>query len=199
MALREGTVSPTELCRKCLNRIKKTQHLNAYITVTEELALKQAQEAETRLLQGVDTKVCLYVLCWVVDVTGFFFLFPSGVPKGPLDGIPFAVKDNFCTENVKTTCASRMLKGLCEPAVLWVHSFRYSSLWFWSVHVLCYRLQFMFLFWNESGLMWPSAPSEIHKVFWFFFSHSKSSYDNLPLLLLQITFRPTMPQWSRSS
>lgn len=40
---------------------------------------------------------------------------PSGVPKGPLDGIPFAVKDNFCTENIKTTCASMMLKGLRAP------------------------------------------------------------------------------------
>ncbi|KAE8289589.1 Glutamyl-tRNA(Gln) amidotransferase subunit A, mitochondrial [Larimichthys crocea] len=89
LALREGRISPTELCRKCLNRIKKTQHLNAYITVTEELALKQAQEAETRLLQGA--------------------------PKGPLDGIPFAVKDNFCTENIKTTCASRMLKDYRPP------------------------------------------------------------------------------------
>uniref|UniRef100_A0A8C6V167 Glutamyl-tRNA(Gln) amidotransferase subunit A, mitochondrial n=1 Tax=Neogobius melanostomus TaxID=47308 RepID=A0A8C6V167_9GOBI len=53
LALRKGSVSPTELCKKCLNRIKKTQHLNAFITVTDELALKQAQEAETRLLQGI--------------------------------------------------------------------------------------------------------------------------------------------------
>ncbi|KAM4625169.1 glutamyl-tRNA(Gln) amidotransferase subunit A, mitochondrial [Polymixia lowei] len=89
LALREGRISPTELCRKCLNRIKKTQHLNAYITVAEELALKQAQEAESRLLQGA--------------------------PKGLLDGIPFAVKDNFCTENIKTTCASRMLKDYTPP------------------------------------------------------------------------------------
>ncbi|XP_074516066.1 glutamyl-tRNA(Gln) amidotransferase subunit A, mitochondrial isoform X2 [Sebastes fasciatus] len=89
LALREGRISPTELCRKCLNHIKKTQHLNAYITVTEELALKQAQEAETRLLRGA--------------------------PKGLLDGIPFTVKDNFCTENIKTTCASRMLKDYTPP------------------------------------------------------------------------------------
>ncbi|XP_044021562.1 glutamyl-tRNA(Gln) amidotransferase subunit A, mitochondrial isoform X1 [Siniperca chuatsi] len=89
LALREGRISPTELCRKCLNRIRKTQHLNAYITVTEELALTQAREAETRLLQGA--------------------------PKGPLDGIPFAVKDNFCTKNVKTTCASRMLNDYTPP------------------------------------------------------------------------------------
>ncbi|XP_013865840.1 glutamyl-tRNA(Gln) amidotransferase subunit A, mitochondrial [Austrofundulus limnaeus] len=89
LAFRESRISPTELCKKCLNRIKKTQHLNAFITVTEELSLKQAQQSEIRLSQGV--------------------------PKGPLDGIPFAVKDNFCTENVKTTCASRMLKDYTPP------------------------------------------------------------------------------------
>ncbi|XP_077395510.1 glutamyl-tRNA(Gln) amidotransferase subunit A, mitochondrial [Festucalex cinctus] len=89
IAFREGKISPTELCRKCLNRIKQNQHLNAYITVAEDLALKQAHEAETRLLRGNS--------------------------KGPLDGIPFAVKDNFCTRNVKTTCASRMLKDYTPP------------------------------------------------------------------------------------
>ncbi|XP_054651385.1 glutamyl-tRNA(Gln) amidotransferase subunit A, mitochondrial [Dunckerocampus dactyliophorus] len=89
VALREGNISPTELCRKCLNRIKQTEHLNAYITVTEEPALKQAQEAETRLLQGA--------------------------LRGPLDGVPFAVKDNFSTKNIKTTCASRMLKDYTPP------------------------------------------------------------------------------------
>lgn len=61
LALREGRISPTELCRRCLNRIKKTRHLNAYLTVTEELALKQAQEAEARLLQGLDTFVFICI------------------------------------------------------------------------------------------------------------------------------------------
>lgn len=89
LAFREGRISPTELCKKCLDRIRKTRHLNAYITVTEELALQQAQQAEARLLKGA--------------------------PRGPLDGIPFAVKDNFCTENVKTTCASRMLADYTPP------------------------------------------------------------------------------------
>ncbi|KAM8833845.1 glutamyl-tRNA(Gln) amidotransferase subunit A, mitochondrial [Synchiropus picturatus] len=88
-ALREGSISPTELCRKCLNRIKKTKHLNHYISVTEELALKQARAAGTRLQQGA--------------------------PRGPLDGVPFAVKDNFCTENIRTTCASNMLKDYLPP------------------------------------------------------------------------------------
>ncbi|KAM9354333.1 glutamyl-tRNA(Gln) amidotransferase subunit A, mitochondrial [Pholidichthys leucotaenia] len=89
LAFREGRMSPTELCRKCLNRIRKMRHLNAYITVTEELAQKQARESEARHHRGV--------------------------PRGPLDGIPFAVKDNFSTENVKTTCASRMLKDYTPP------------------------------------------------------------------------------------
>lgn len=89
LALREGRISPTELCRKCLNRIKKTQHLNAFITVTEEQALAQAQQAEIRHCEGR--------------------------PKSLLDGIPFAVKDNFSTENIKTTCASRMLKDYTPP------------------------------------------------------------------------------------
>lgn len=58
-AFREGTISPTELCRKCLKLISKTQHLNSYITVTEELALRQAAEAERRLLQGVDNRTAV--------------------------------------------------------------------------------------------------------------------------------------------
>ncbi|KAF5904232.1 glutamyl-tRNA(Gln) amidotransferase subunit A, mitochondrial, partial [Clarias magur] len=88
-ALREGKLSATELCRKCLQRIKKTRHLNAYITVTEELAMKKAQEADGRLLRGE--------------------------PRSLLEGIPFSVKDNFCTENIETTCASRMLQGYFPP------------------------------------------------------------------------------------
>ncbi|XP_068195283.1 glutamyl-tRNA(Gln) amidotransferase subunit A, mitochondrial isoform X2 [Antennarius striatus] len=89
LALRGGRTSPTELCRKSLTRIKETQHLNAFISVAEESALRQAGDAETRLLKGT--------------------------PRGILDGIPFAVKDNFCTDRLRTTCASRMLKDFSPP------------------------------------------------------------------------------------
>ncbi|MEE6475955.1 hypothetical protein FKM82_010914 [Ascaphus truei] len=89
VALRRGQVSPTELCQKCLSFIKETTILNAYITVTEDIALKQAEEAEKR--------------------------FSRGQPLGELDGIPIAIKDNFSTTGIETTCASRMLQGYIPP------------------------------------------------------------------------------------
>lgn len=88
-ALKQGHITPTELCKKCLSLIKKTKYLNAYITVSEELALKQAEESEKRYKQGQSL--------------------------GYLDGIPVAVKDNFSTSGIETTCASNMLKGYLPP------------------------------------------------------------------------------------
>ncbi|KAJ7401834.1 Glutamyl-tRNA(Gln) amidotransferase subunit A, mitochondrial [Pitangus sulphuratus] len=85
-ALKEGRVSPTELCQQCLSLIKSTKFLNAYITIAEETALKQAEASEER--------------------------YKRGRPLGVLDGIPIAVKDNFNTAGIETTCASNMLRGL---------------------------------------------------------------------------------------
>uniref|UniRef100_A0A8C5KBG0 Glutamyl-tRNA(Gln) amidotransferase subunit A, mitochondrial n=1 Tax=Jaculus jaculus TaxID=51337 RepID=A0A8C5KBG0_JACJA len=89
LALKHGQITPTELCQKCLSLIKKTKFLNAYITVSEEVALKQAEESEKRYKQGQSL--------------------------GDLDGIPVAVKDNFSTSGIETTCASNMLKGYIPP------------------------------------------------------------------------------------
>ncbi|KAB0405369.1 hypothetical protein E2I00_014466, partial [Balaenoptera physalus] len=88
-ALKQGQVTPTELCQRCLSLIKKTKFLNAYITVSEEVALKQAEESEKR--------------------------YKKGLSLGDLDGIPVAVKDNFSTAGIETTCASNMLKGYVPP------------------------------------------------------------------------------------
>uniref|UniRef100_A0A2K6SV37 Glutamyl-tRNA(Gln) amidotransferase subunit A, mitochondrial n=1 Tax=Saimiri boliviensis boliviensis TaxID=39432 RepID=A0A2K6SV37_SAIBB len=88
-ALKQGQITPTELCQKCLSLIKKTKFLNAYITVSEEVALKQAEESEKR--------------------------YKNGQSLGDLDGIPIAVKDNFSTSGIETTCASNMLKGYVPP------------------------------------------------------------------------------------
>ncbi|XP_005997946.1 glutamyl-tRNA(Gln) amidotransferase subunit A, mitochondrial isoform X1 [Latimeria chalumnae] len=89
VALREGQIRPTELCHRCLSQIEETKFLNAYITVTEEAAFKQAEESEER--------------------------FKRGKPLGPLDGVPVAVKDNFSTAGIETTCASKMLQGYIPP------------------------------------------------------------------------------------
>ncbi len=83
---RSGALSPVELTRLCLERIEALNpSLNAFITITADSALRQAARAETELRAGHD--------------------------RGPLHGIPVAVKDLIDTAGVRTTCASRILSG----------------------------------------------------------------------------------------
>ncbi|CAK7305209.1 Glutamyl-tRNA(Gln) amidotransferase subunit A, mitochondrial [Vulpes lagopus] len=91
-ALKQGQITPTELCQKCLSLNKKTKFLNAYITVSEEVALKQAEELEKR--------------------------YKKGHSLGDLDGVPIAVRDNFNTPGIEITCASNMLKGYVSPCYI---------------------------------------------------------------------------------
>ena len=86
--LRSGEFSSVELTSAFLDRIKQHSSLNAYITVTEDLALQQAQAADIRLAKG-DAKL--------------------------LTGIPVAQKDIFCTEGVKTSCGSKILDNFIAP------------------------------------------------------------------------------------
>ena len=87
--LRKSTFSSVELTQNYLKRIKsKDSSINSYITVTEELALKQAGEADDRYSKGKALT---------------------------LDGIPIAHKDIFCTEGVLTTCGSKMLSNFKAP------------------------------------------------------------------------------------
>lgn len=82
---RSKELSPVELTQLCLKRIEELDPiLNAFITVTAEQALEQAQKAEQELRSGQD--------------------------RGPLHGIPIALKDLIDTAGVRTTCASRILK-----------------------------------------------------------------------------------------
>ena len=84
-----GKVSSVELTRDYLDRIARHNSVyNAYITVTEELALAQAAEADARRARG---------------------------EHGPLTGVPIAHKDIFCTRDVLTTCASKMLGNFVSP------------------------------------------------------------------------------------
>lgn len=78
-----GELQPTEVCKSAIKLITSVKPLNAYIHVTEQLAREQAEESDTRQREG---KLL-----------------------GKLDGIPIAIKDNFCIEGQPTTCASLML------------------------------------------------------------------------------------------
>ena len=81
--LRKGSISPVELTTECLARIEKLNPaLNAFITVTGESALAEARQAEVEIRRGD----------W----------------RGPLHGIPIALKDLIDTAGVRTTAASRL-------------------------------------------------------------------------------------------
>jgi aspartyl-tRNA(Asn)/glutamyl-tRNA(Gln) amidotransferase subunit A len=83
--LRRRDVSPVELTEACLARIERHDRaLNAFITITRERALATAREMETELRRGRT--------------------------RGPLHGVPIALKDNIDTGGVLTTAASGVFK-----------------------------------------------------------------------------------------
>jgi len=83
--LRRKEVSPVELTRSCLDRIEKLNAtLNAFITVTAESALAEARAAEMEISRGE----------W----------------RGPLHGIPIALKDLIDTAGTGTTAASAVFE-----------------------------------------------------------------------------------------
>jgi aspartyl-tRNA(Asn)/glutamyl-tRNA(Gln) amidotransferase subunit A len=84
--LRARSLSPVEVTLDCLQRIEKLNPLlNAFITVTADLATEQARNAETEIQQGN----------W----------------RGPLHGVPLGLKDLFDQTGVETTAASNVMKG----------------------------------------------------------------------------------------
>ena len=86
--LADKTFTARELVEAHLRAVEAARPLNAFITETPDLALQQADEADARRARGEAL---------------------------PLDGIPVAVKDLFCTEGVATTAASHILEGFVPP------------------------------------------------------------------------------------
>jgi aspartyl-tRNA(Asn)/glutamyl-tRNA(Gln) amidotransferase subunit A len=83
--LRRKEFSPVELAQACLERIESLDdNLHSFITVTADLALEQARKTEQELRAGTD--------------------------KGPLHGIPIALKDLYATQGIRTTCHSAVLQ-----------------------------------------------------------------------------------------
>jgi len=79
--LKKKQIKPIDLVNEAFDRIESNSDLNCFITLNKEDALKKAKELEN------------------LEVDNLFF------------GIPIAIKDNICTENLKTTCASKILEN----------------------------------------------------------------------------------------
>ena len=88
--IHSGEISSVEVTKAFIDKIKKNDNkYNSFITVTEELALRLAGEADNRVKN--------------VEILS------------SLDGVPVAVKDCICVKDIKNTCASKMLKDFVSP------------------------------------------------------------------------------------
>jgi aspartyl-tRNA(Asn)/glutamyl-tRNA(Gln) amidotransferase subunit A len=88
--LRAGEVSSSDLLEATLDRASRTEaQLHAYLTIDREKAKEAARKADAELEDGLD--------------------------RGPLHGIPVALKDNMCTRGVETTASSQILAGYIPP------------------------------------------------------------------------------------
>ena len=80
--LEKGDFTAVEITQAHIDAMEASRELNAYITETPEIALEQAKESDKRRASG--------------DAL-------------PLDGVPIAMKDLFCTKGTRTTAASGIL------------------------------------------------------------------------------------------
>lgn len=88
--LQTGAVSAAEVTAACLEQIHLQEpRVGAFLCVQEQQALRQAELVDEKRRRGQ--------------------------PLGPLAGIPVALKDNLCTKDAPTTCASRMLANFRSP------------------------------------------------------------------------------------
>ncbi len=83
-------ITSTELTHAFLDRVWRLEgQVQAYVTVTDKAALKRAAEVDAKIARGQAI--------------------------GTLEGIPMALKDNMCTEGIRTTCSSKMLEEFVPP------------------------------------------------------------------------------------
>ena len=88
--LSKKEITSVELTNEILNRVNEVEpKVDSFLTITSELALKQAKDIDEKRAKG--EKLSL------------------------LAGVPMAVKDNICTDGIKTTCASKILENFVPP------------------------------------------------------------------------------------
>ncbi|OQX91098.1 MAG: hypothetical protein B6D57_01050 [Candidatus Coatesbacteria bacterium 4484_99] len=85
-----GDVKAVDIVESTIKRIEQTnKDLNAFITITYEEALKQAEVIDREVKEGII--------------------------RSPLSGVPVAIKDNICTKGIRTTTASKILSEYYPP------------------------------------------------------------------------------------
>ena len=86
--LLEKKFSSVELTEECIKNIEKNKKLNAFITETFDLARERARLSDQKI---------------------------ANENAGKMEGIPFAMKDLFCTKGIKTTSGSKILENFVPP------------------------------------------------------------------------------------
>ena len=88
-SLKNKQISSVELTKAYLERIKQVEpEISAFVTVAEHEAMEQAEKADQLISDDADL---------------------------PLLGIPFSIKDNFCTLGIRTTASSKVLDDFVPP------------------------------------------------------------------------------------
>ena len=80
--LKAKEISPVELTEAYIKKLEDNKKYNAYVTMSEDVALAQAKESEKRYMNGTNKT---------------------------LDGIPLGIKDLFCTKDIRTTACSKII------------------------------------------------------------------------------------------
>ncbi|QEK38427.1 Asp-tRNA(Asn)/Glu-tRNA(Gln) amidotransferase subunit GatA [Candidatus Cytomitobacter primus] len=84
----QGQISPLTLVSEMYDEIESKSHLNNFITLTKDLAFKQAEKSWEKIKNGTARK---------------------------LEGIPIGVKDLYCVKNEKMTACSKVLENFIAP------------------------------------------------------------------------------------
>ncbi|HEY4274809.1 MAG TPA: Asp-tRNA(Asn)/Glu-tRNA(Gln) amidotransferase subunit GatA [Rhizomicrobium sp.] len=87
-ALKARKLSSAELTASLVSAVEQGRGLNAFVTETPERAMEMAKASDARLAKG---------------------------EGGALEGLPLAIKDLFCTKDVKSTAGSRILSNFVPP------------------------------------------------------------------------------------